>query len=395
MSTTASRPTPRATAPPGDHVHPGSRLPRAARALRHAAPALLAHLAVRGTGLLFLTVWAHRRHHTGWPMPVTAWDTDWYVGIAEHGYADELGTAYNANNLAFFPLYPVLIKAAAALTPGSRATTAPALAVLASLAAAWGVFAVGDRLYGRRVGVLLTTLWAALPVGLVQWMGYTESLFTALAAWSLYAVLTGRFLTAAWLAVLAGVTRPTGVAVAAAVTVAALLALRRRFRPRIAAAAVIAPLGWCGYVGWVGLRVGRWDGYFAVQRLWHNEWDGGRETLRVIRQLLVRDPTPELFLVMVTCTLIASVVLFGLAVWDRQPAALLVFTAVLLAIVLGSGGVYFPRARFLLPAFPLLLPVALHLSRASRRYRALALTVAVAGSVYGGAYMTLVWSRAP
>ena len=69
--------------------------------------------------------------------------------------------------------------------------------------------------------------------------------------------------------------------------------------------------------------------------------------------------------------------------------------AVLLAIVLGSGGVYFPRARFLLPAFPLLLPLALHLSRASRRYRALVLTVAVAGSVYGGAYMALVWSRAP
>ncbi|MFG1672366.1 hypothetical protein [Streptomyces sp. Y7] len=72
-------------------------------------------------------------------------------------------------------------------------------------------------------------------------------------------------------------------------------------------------------------------------------------------------------------------------------------TSILLAIVLGSGGVYFPRARFLLPAFPLLLPVALQLSRASRRCRAPALTVAVAvaDSAYGGAYMAPVWSRAP
>ncbi|MDC0765991.1 hypothetical protein POF73_03415 [Streptomyces sp. HD] len=364
-------------------------------ALRHAAPALLAYLAVRGTGLLLLTVWAHRQRHGVWPILATQWDADWYLGIADHGYAHELGTAPSANNLAFFPLYPTLVKAFAALTPGTRASTGLAIAVIASLVAAWGVFAVGDRLHGRRAGILLTTLWAALPVGLVQWMGYTESLFTALAAWSLYAVLTGRLLTAAGLAALAGLTRPTGVAVAAAVTAAALLALRRRFSLRTLAAAAIAPLGWCGYVGWVGLRVGRWDGYFAVQRLWHNELDGGLETLRWMRRLLVYDSTPELFLVMVTLTLIASVALFGLSLWDRQPVPLLVFAAVLLTIVLGSGGVYFPRARFLLPAFPLLLPLALRLSHASSRYRTLTLTAAVAGSAYCSAYMTLVWPSAP
>ncbi|MGW6910600.1 hypothetical protein [Streptomyces sp. NPDC054940] len=396
MSTTASRPTPRATTAPGSTPpSPPRALPAPLHALRRAAPALLAYLAVRGTGLALLTVWAHRRGHGVWPILATQWDADWYLGIADHGYARELGTAPSANNLAFFPLYPVLIKAVAAVTPGTRASTGLAIVVIASVVAAWGVFAVGDRLYGRRVGVLLAVLWAALPVGLVQWMGYTEPLFTALAAWSLYAVLTGRLLTAAWLATLAGLTRPTGVAVAAAVTVAALLALRRLFSPRALAAAAIAPLGWCGYVGWVGLRLGRWDGYFAVQRLWHNELDGGRETLRLMRQLLARDSTPELFLVMVTLTLVASVVLFGLSVADRQPVPLLVFTAVLLAIVLGSGGVYSPRARFLLPAFPLLLPVALHLSRASRRYRALALAAAVVGSAYFGAYMALVWPAAP
>jgi hypothetical protein len=393
VSSTAVRrpPTPRATPAPGSpHLRPA-----ALRALHHAAPALLAYLAVRMTGLLFLTVWAHRRHHGVWPILATQWDADWYLGIADHGYARELGTAYSANNLAFFPLYPVLVKAVAAVTPGTRASTGLAIAVIASLFAAWGVFAVGDRLYGRRVGVLLTALWAALPVGLVQWMGYTESLFTAFAAWALYAVLTGRLLTAAGCAVLAGLTRPTGIAVAAAVTVAALLSLRRRWSGRALAAAFLAPLGWCGYVGWVGLRLGRWDGYFAVQRLWHNELDGGRETLRRVRDLLGRDSTPELFLVMVTLTLLVSAVLFALAARDRQPLPLLVFTGVILAIVLGSGGVYFPRARFLLPAFPLLLPLALHLSRASRRQRTLMLAAAVTGGAYCSAYMALVWPGAP
>jgi hypothetical protein len=145
----------------------------------------------------------------------------------------------------------------------------------------------------------------------------------------------------------------------------------------------------------VGLRVGRWDGYFAVQRLWHNEWDGGAETLRRMREVLARNSTPELFLVLVTVTLLAAVTLYALSVWDRQPLALLAFTGVLLLIVLGSGGVYFPRARFLLPGFPLLLPPALHLARASLRFRTLVLTAAVLGSAYCGAYMALVWPSAP
>ncbi|NUS25377.1 MAG: hypothetical protein HOV70_11770, partial [Streptomyces sp.] len=226
-------------------------------------------------------------------------------------------------------------------------------------------------------------------------MGYTESLFTAFAAWALYALLADRPLTAAWLAVLAGLTRPTGVAVAAAVSVTCLLALRRGFSVRALAAALLAPLGWCGYVGWVGLRLGRWDGYFAVQALWHNEVDGGRETLRRFRELLVRDSSPELFLVLVTVTLLASVALFALSLRDRQPLPLLLFTGGLLAIVLTSGGVYFPRARFLLPAFPLLLPLAVRLLRLPAHYRALVLTGAVLGSAYWGAYMVLVWPSAP
>lgn len=406
MPSTDSRPT---SAPPrsdpGEAVpgvpaarraHRAAGLPARVRAgLRHAAPALTAYAAVRLTGLLTLALWAHRRHHGVWPILAAQWDADWYLGIADHGYARHLGTAFDANNLAFFPLYPVLVKAVAAVTPGSRASTGLAIAVVCSFVAAWGVHAVGSHLHGRRVGVLLTVLWAALPVGLVQWMGYTESLFTAFTAWALYAALTGRLLWAASLASLAGLTRPTGVAVAAAVAVAALLSLRRGFRARALAAVVLAPAGWLAYVGWVGHRLGRWDGYFAVQRLWHNEWDGGAETVRRLREVLAQNSSPELFLVMVTVTLLAAVALYALSVGDRQPLPLLVLTGILLLIVLGSGGVYFPRARFLLPGFPLLLPLALYLARASRRLRTLFLTAAVLGSAYCGAYMVLVWPSAP
>lgn len=372
---------------------------RMRRALRRAAPALVGYLAVRLCGLLVLARWAHLRGHGVWPTLATSWDSGWYLEIADHGYQHELGTRVNQNNLAFFPLYPVVVKAVAGVTPGSRASVALLLAVGFSFVAAWGVFAVGERLYGRRVGILLTVLWGAMPVAIVQWMGYTESMFTALAAWSLYAVLTGRWLWAGSLATLAGLTRPTGIAVAAAVSVAALLACRGRRPPSRRAplaAALVAPAGWVAYVAWVGQRVGRVDGYFAVQKLWRNQWDGGAFTLRELRHCLVYTTRPQLFLVIVSVVLIVSAGLYLLCVTERQPPALLVFTGVLLLVVLGSGGVYFPRARFLLPGFPLLLPVARSLARA-RRTAVLAGVLASAAltSAWLGAYMLLVWKGPP
>ncbi|MEU7283681.1 hypothetical protein AB0A69_33690 [Streptomyces sp. NPDC045431] len=368
---------------------------RAARSLRYAAPALVGYLTVRLFGLLVLARWAHLKGHGVWPTLATSWDSDWYLGIADHGYQDSLGTAYNANNLAFFPLYPVLIKAVAGVTPGSRASVALVLAVGFSLVAAWGVFAVGAHLHGRRAGTVLAVLWGALPVAVVQWMGYTESLFTALAAWALYAVLTGRWYAAGALAVLAGLTRPTGIAVAAAVSVAGLLAAARTRRGAPLAAACAAPLGWLGYVAWVGARIGRWDGYFAVQRLWRNAWDGGAGTLRELRYLLVYDRNPQLFLVAVSAVLVLSAAAYVLCLAERQPLVLLVFSGVLLLVVLGSGGVYFPRARFLVPGFPLLLPFALAVCRARRVVAGLVLGGAVLVSAWLGAYMLLVWPGPP
>lgn len=391
-------------------ARPTGRRARAVHALRRATPALLAYAAVRLFGVVVFALWARRERRDVWHLLAESWDCDWYLKIADEGYAHTLGTQVDANNLAFFPLHPLLIRAGSVLVPEPRGAVGLAVAVGCSFLAAWGIFAVGDRLYGHRAGVLLAALWGSLPVALVQWMGYTESLFTALTAWALYAVLTGRWVWAGSLAALAGLTRPTGVALAAAVSLTALLTLYRRHgrrgrrdrrgpvlrseARRVLLGAFLAPLGWLSYVGWVGHRLGRWDGYFAVQKLWRNEWDGGVGTLRTVQDLLSVQ-RPQLFLMMVTATLLASAALFVLSVGDRQPLPLLVFTGLLLLIVLGSKGVYFPRARFLLPGFPLLLPLAAALARA-RTHVAVTVTAtaAITSAAFGG-HMLLAWMGPP
>jgi Gpi18-like mannosyltransferase len=115
--------------------------------------------------------------------------------------------------------------------------------------------------------VLLAALWAVVPHALVQSMGYTETLFTAIAAWSLFALLRRHWLAAGLLCALAGLTRPTGVALVVATALAALVAVVRRrdgWRPWLAGA--LAPVGSLGYLVWVGHRLGRADGYLHVQK---------------------------------------------------------------------------------------------------------------------------------
>ncbi len=101
-------------------------------------------------------------------------------------------------------------------------------------------------------------LWGLLPHSIAPSLAYTEPVLTAFAAWSSYAVLTGRWLWAGTLAALAGMSRPNGLAVAAAVlATAACEVWRRRGRVshRLWTGAALAPVGWAAMrCGWADAR---------------------------------------------------------------------------------------------------------------------------------------------
>ena len=358
--------------------------------LRRAAPALVGYVAVRVVGLLVLGAWAamagrDARHLLVW------WDGQWYKGIAQHGYGfvrvHEDGRILS--DLTFFPLYPGLERLVAEVT-GLRVVDAGLLvSASASLLAAWGIFAVGAHLYGRRVGVVVTVLWAALPVGIVQSMAYSESLFTALAAWSLYAVLTGRWVLAGLAAALAGLTRPIGAAAVAAVLVGAAVALLRERgrRTRVLLGALLAPVGLLGYVGWVGIRTGSPLGYFEAAGRWGNTFDGGVAFARWVGGLL---NSPAFLAGVLLC---AGIGVLGwmvvLCLRQGQPVPLLVFSGVLLFLAFTTSGYFGSKPRYLMPAFPLLLPAAVSLARLRLRRLVAVLVLLAAGSAVYGAFWLL------
>jgi hypothetical protein len=356
-------------------------------------------VSLRALGLAVLFVWSQavgRDAHAR----LVRWDSQWYAGIARNGYGFTrlVPDGRSLSDYAFFPLYPALERVVSAVTGLRYVDSGLLLSAVASVLAAWAIFAVGDLLHGRRAGLLLVVLWAVVPVAIVESMAYSESLFTALAAWSIYAVIKQRWLAAGVLAAFAGLTRPVGVAVAASVVVSAGLMLLRERRTVSTRAggtghraamigALIAPVGWCGYIVWVGVRTGSPFGYFEVAGGWGNGFDGGRAFARWIGSFLTG---PDFVLGLLLCLAVVALAwLLVLCIRQRQPPALIVFAGVIVLIMLTTSGYFGSKPRYLLPAFPLLLPIAVRLGRIRPAAAVAALAVLAAGSAAYGAFWLL------
>jgi hypothetical protein len=345
--------------------------------------------------MLVLAGWAWHIGRSPRALLASSWDSDWYTRIAAHGYGHTLHWPDGVvqSDLAFFPLYPGLVRAVTTVLPVTGGTAGLLLSWLSAGAAAWGIHQVGERLYGRPTAVVLVLLWGLLPHSIVLSMAYTEPLMTAFAAWSLYALLTGRWVWAGTLAALAGLSRPNGIAVAAAVLAAVAYALwRREGSRRLWAGAALAPAGWLSYVLWVGVRRGDpLGGYFAVQDGWTSRFDFGVGTLVFVRDML-RGPTQFGFAMALLITG-AGVLLFALlALVERPPLPVLVYTGVLVVIAVCGSGFFESKPRFLLPAFPLLLPVAHALTKARPR-AAIVVITALAGLSFGYGVYALTLAR--
>lgn len=370
-------------------------LPRAYAVL---APAVV-YLGVRLLGVAVLAAMAAYNGSALLPE-LTSWDGEWLLGIAAHGYdgvAGQLVDVHGHRNpdtaLAFLPGYPAAVAALAAVTGGDVVVAGLLVSLLAGLAGAYGLTRLGEIVPGgsRTAGLLLTALFAAMPMGVTLSMTYSEALFCALAVWALVGVLERRWVAAGALTALAGTVRPTVTALIAAVGLAALVAVVRRedgVRPYVAA--LLAPLGLVAWLAYVAARTGEPLGWFRIQQEgWETSIDGGVAVGRYVLATVSRSSQIH-DLVSVT-SLLAAVVLFVVAVRMRLPWPLLVYGGVGLATVLGTDGVMNSKARFLVPLFVLLLPVALGLSR-RRPGTAVAVVVAAAlVSAWFGGFALTVW----
>ncbi len=131
------------------------------------------------------------------------YDSLWYQRIAERGY-ENIST----------PFYPLLPMAAAGLMLlGISSSWAVLLASrLAAFLAIWGMFRLASADYDERTAGRAVLFWLCWPMSFMLLAGYSEPFLVAAMVWSLVFVRAGHWWPAALCAVLACLSRSTGIA---------------------------------------------------------------------------------------------------------------------------------------------------------------------------------------
>ncbi|HWS37098.1 MAG TPA: glycosyltransferase family 39 protein [Actinoplanes sp.] len=326
----------------------------------------------------------HWQKFTSFMDALLSWDARWYTKIATEGWGgpvgavDEDGVPYELR-LVFFPLYPWMGRVLADVTFVSPVTALLMISFVSSIAAAWGLYAIGRHVHSHRVGVLLAAIWAVAPAAMTQNGAFTESLFTALSAWALYSVLKERWVIAGLLAGLSGLSRPTAAALIGTVGLAALIAaFSRRGGWRPYAAMVLAPSGMLLYVAYASSKLGGTDEYFGIhEQTFGAWWDYGENHWNMITDILIGvddDNAAKPIRVLSFLFMAAFVVLF-LLLLGRAPWPLVVFAGVTLLLSIGGHAHMSMAGRHLLPAFPVLLVPAIALARFRTRDLSVVLAV--------------------
>jgi hypothetical protein len=344
----------------------GRLLARVPPAARFVGGAFLAYeAAIKLFDFLSLLWVAHRERPLTsvaalWVQPLCRdWDAAWYQSIAFEGYRSDGGLA----NVAFFPLYPLLIRGAA-LIVGDPCWAA----WLVSQGALLGALAGLHRLSRARLGDEDAARWTlvlllAWPFAFFYAAGYTEPLFLCLAVWAFLCAERGRYWIAGVLGALAAATRLTGLALLPALLLvpparepgAAPLSLRelgRRLAPR-RLPVLLVPAGTLAYFTFLKVRFGDfWANLHAAREGWgRGPAKGGHDLFAATTALFQPDQDP--LRLVLTVQLVLGLALLPLL--RRLPRAhgwgytLFVLGIVLPGVFSGLEGL----GRYLAPAFPL------------------------------------------
>jgi hypothetical protein len=218
---------------------------------------------------------------SGWHNAIDATerqDAVWYLRLADDGWSGDDASA------AFFPLYPLTVRAVAWILPDSWPDSWPedeliaALLVsnVAFLGALLALFALTADAFGERVARRAIVVAAIFPTAFFFLAPYTESLFLFLSILAFRAARWDRWGHVAVAGALAALTRSVGLLLIPALLVEAFSAKRgrsgsrRALAGRAAGAAAISlgPLSW---FAWWGLVQGNWLAPLDAQRLWGRE----------------------------------------------------------------------------------------------------------------------------
>ncbi len=281
-------------------------------------------------------------------------DTNWYLKIAERGYAPDDGS------MAFFPLYPILMRGAALVT-GNELSAGLLVSTLALTGVLYLLFRItrenADDDAARRALVLL----ALFPSAVFLFAAYTEALFILLAMLAFYLAKQGRCAPAVLCGACAAAARAQGALLILPLAylwwqsvpqprrLRVVLSTRALWLPGIAL--VLVPLPALVFV-----LLGRGALMTALASQWDARLALPTETLAVSIRLLASGGASWIDASNLVVTLLFAAML--VPVWRRLPREYFVYTAALFAWTLFRLTPNQPLVsmwRYVLPLFPVFM----------------------------------------
>lgn len=207
----------------------------------------------------------------------TRWDSGWYLTIVQHGYA-WIDPSKGPSNVAFFPLYPFLVKIFSFPLESNPFLVGTVLSSVFLLLGLIYFFKLVAFDYKRETAYTALLLLLVFPLSFFFVTFYTESLFFFLCVATMYYGRHGHFFTASVFGFFAAFTRLVGVAFVLVLVIEYLQ--QKEWRISKIRADIGYPwlvsLGLFGYMYLLKVRFGNALLFFQTQAAWHrsmqNPW---------------------------------------------------------------------------------------------------------------------------
>ncbi|WP_369044935.1 hypothetical protein [Sinomonas sp. P10A9] len=248
---------------------------------------LAVYAASRVTSFCILSAAALQQGTNPWfpPVPdywhfVQIWDSEWYGRIVQNGYPSVLPHAATGeveqNSWAFYPVFPLLVRALAGIPGMPWQAWAQVVALLAGFAAAVVLYRLFRHRADHADALWGVALVAFFPISAILQIPYAESLGLLFLAWALLWIVERRYLSAIPVVVVMALTRPVGVPFALMIGMLFLVRLARRRAEgttpgelgrlfALGIAAVAAAMAWPA-IAW--MATGQPDAYTATETVW-------------------------------------------------------------------------------------------------------------------------------
>jgi len=300
------------------------------------------------------------------------WDAEWYLLIAEQGYRCEaafLGgpVAYRPGDATgFFPLYPMLIRAAGCLGISSL-FAAVLVSNLALLAALWFLRDLVRRDFGEAIAERAVWVLLAFPTSFFLSAAYAEPVMLAALVGSFWAARADRPWPAGLLGALATLSRPTGILIV--LPLADELLLRRptsrradRWYERLGPL-LLPPAALGGFMLYCHAQFGSYAPFLARQERWRGAFSGPwRAFARYLEGPQIHDAHHS------TIDLVFALILVGSIpfLFRKLPRSYALYATA--AILLPLGSTLWSFSRLAATIFPFHVLIALWTARSDRRH---------------------------